>query len=63
MRLRKLEELTTKIVDEMPIEYDIETDWLYNQRIQKGEKTGEKRGEIRGAKSAFANVLLVIDLI
>ena len=43
-RLRKIENLTTKIVEEMPITFDLESDILY----QKGEIRGEIRGEIKG---------------
>ena len=35
-RLRKIEDLTIKITQEMPIVYDIETDYLYKQGIEKG---------------------------
>jgi hypothetical protein len=42
-RLRKLDELTIKITTEMPINYDVETDFLYRQGIEKGiEKEREK---------------------
>jgi hypothetical protein len=34
-RLRKIEELTTKIAEEMPITYDIETDALYKKGKEK----------------------------
>ncbi len=42
-RLRNLESFTTKIVQEMPITYDIEKDGLYLQGMEKGEKRGEKK--------------------
>ena len=35
-RLRKAEDLTTKKVEEMPVSYDITTDYLYNRGIEKG---------------------------
>ncbi len=35
-RLRKIEDLTIKITEEMPITYDIETDYLYLKGIEKG---------------------------
>ncbi len=35
-RLRKIEDLTIKITEEMPITYDIETDYLYKKGIEKG---------------------------
>lgn len=39
-RLRKIEELTIKISEEMPIHYEIETDALY---IRGGEKQAERK--------------------
>ena len=36
-RLRKAEDLTTKKVEEMPVSYDITTDYLYNRGIEKGK--------------------------
>ncbi|NJN35601.1 MAG: hypothetical protein HC817_16405 [Saprospiraceae bacterium] len=49
-RLRKIEDLTIKITEDMPITYDIETDYLYKKGIKKGieegiEKEGKKRLE------------------
>ncbi len=45
-RLRKIENLTIKITEEMPIHYDIETDSLYLKGTEKGlEKRLEKRLE------------------
>ena len=42
-RLRKIENLTIKITEEMPIHYDIETDSLYLKGTEKGlEKRLEK---------------------
>lgn len=35
-RLRKLDQITTKIAEEMPISYNIETDYLYQRGIEKG---------------------------
>lgn len=46
-RLRKIENLTIKISEEMPITYDIETDYLYQKGMEKGELRGELRGEER----------------
>jgi hypothetical protein len=40
-RLRKLEALTVKITEEMPIVYDIETDYLYLQGVEKGFDKGK----------------------
>ena len=39
-RLRKIEELTIKITEEMPITIDIKTDYLYNKGIEKGFEKG-----------------------
>lgn len=39
-RLRKIEALTIKIAEEMPITIDIETDYLYNKGIEKGIEKG-----------------------
>jgi hypothetical protein len=35
-RLRKIEDLTIKITEEMPISYNIETDYLFQKGIEKG---------------------------
>ena len=36
-RLRKIEDLTIKITEEMPITYNVETDYLYKKGIEKGK--------------------------
>lgn len=41
-RLRKLEDITIKILDDMPITYDIETDALYLRGIEKGAAKKEQ---------------------
>ena len=43
-RLRKIEDLTIKITQEMPIVYDIETDYLYKQGMEKGMEKGIEKG-------------------
>ncbi|MEO1257127.1 MAG: hypothetical protein AAFY41_19925, partial [Bacteroidota bacterium] len=43
-RLRKLEVLTRKQVEDMPITYDITTDGLYQQGIERGIEQGIERG-------------------
>jgi predicted transposase YdaD len=35
-RLRKIEDLTIKITEDMPISYDVETDYLYKKGTEKG---------------------------
>jgi hypothetical protein len=35
-RLRKIDNLTIKITEEMPINYDVQTDYLYQKGIEKG---------------------------
>ncbi len=43
-RLRKIEDLTIKITEEMPIEYDIATDYLYIQGTKQGMELGIEQG-------------------
>ncbi|NUQ25335.1 MAG: hypothetical protein HUU34_15420 [Saprospiraceae bacterium] len=43
-RLRKLEKLTAKIINDMPITYNIETDYLYQQGMQQGIEKGVEKG-------------------
>jgi predicted transposase YdaD len=50
-RLRKIEDLTTKITEEMPITFDLETDILYRQGKIKGELEGELKGELKGIET------------
>jgi predicted transposase YdaD len=47
-RIRKLEDLTVKITEEMPIVYDIQTDYLFLKGIEKGEVQGFEKGEVQG---------------
>ena len=57
-RLRKIEDLTIKIAQEMPIHYEIETDALY----LRGEEKGIEKGiELEAAKKdyIFVNSLLI----
>ena len=60
-RLRKIEDLTIKIAEEMPIHYDIETDALYKRGTQKGEERGMEKGKEREALKK--NYLFVTDLL
>ena len=57
-RLRKAEDLTTKKVEEMPVSYDITTDYLYNRGIEKGIEKGIEEGIEKG-KVAFVSSLLI----
>ena len=52
-RLRKIEELTIKITQEMPITYNIETDYLYQQGIEKGVKQGVEKGVEKGMEKGI----------
>ncbi len=52
-RLRKLEDTTIKILSIMPITYDISTDYLYQQGIQKGEVTGLQKGIQKGLQKGI----------
>ncbi|MEM6319347.1 MAG: hypothetical protein AAF960_16870 [Bacteroidota bacterium] len=47
-RLRKFEDTAIKIVKDMPITYDIETDYLYKKGIEKGIEKGIGQGIERG---------------
>jgi predicted transposase YdaD len=47
-RLRKIEALTIKITEEMPIHYDIETDALYLRGTEKGKEEGKEEGREEG---------------
>lgn len=72
-RLRKFEDTATKIVNTMPITYDIETDYLYlqgkkkgeaagvlkgiEQGIEQGKEKGEERGKLKSNILAIKNML------
>ena len=47
-RLRKIESLTIKITEEMPIHYDYESDTLYRKGTEKGHKEGLEEGIEKG---------------
>ena len=53
-RLRKLEPLTTQLIAEMPITYDITKDQLYLTGVEKGVATGMEKG----MEKAIRNLLL-----
>ena len=56
-RLRNFEKQTGKILDNMPITYDIEKDGLYLKGIAKGESKGETLGFKKGESSGFEKEL------
>ena len=45
-RLRKLDQETQHQINTMPIHYDIETDFLYQQGIEKGQEKSKKEAVI-----------------
>lgn len=47
-RLRKFDDTAIKIINTMPITYDVETDYLYLQGKQKGESEGLEKGLEQG---------------
>jgi hypothetical protein len=49
-RLRKLQPFVTKEISLMPIKFDIETDELYLEGIEKGIKKGIKKGIEKGVE-------------
>ena len=74
-RIRKLEDITEKIIEDMPITYDIEKDGLYKkgllkgmeqgmeQGIEQGMEQGEKQGEKKGTVKGIEQTLLVIQCL
>ena len=74
-RIRKLEDITEKIIEDMPITYDIEKDGLYKkgllkgieqgieQGIERGMEQGEKQGEKKGTVKGIEQTLLVIQCL
>ncbi len=57
-RMRKFEEETKKILEEMIIQYDIEEDYFYKQGIEKGIEKGKEEGLIEGEYNKAYNVVL-----
>ncbi len=55
-RLRKIEGLTIKIAQEMPITYDIDTDALYKIGVEKGHELGTEKGIEKGIEKAIINL-------
>lgn len=58
-RLRKIESLTIKITEEMPIHYDIETDSLY----LKGTEKGIEKGKTEKSYIFVRNLILNTDIV
>jgi hypothetical protein len=54
-RLRKIEDLTTKITEEMPITFDMESDVLYRKGKTKGEIEGIEKARLQTAKNLIEN--------
>jgi flagellar biosynthesis/type III secretory pathway protein FliH len=52
-RLRKIEALTIKIAEEMPIHYEIETDALYLKGTEKGMEKGMEKGIEKGIEKGM----------
>ena len=59
-RLRKIEDLTIKITEEMPIIYDIENDYLYKKGTEKGIEKGIEKGVAQTTEKK--NYLFVVAL-
>ena len=51
-RLRKFDETAVKIIKDMSITYDVETDYLFLQGQEKGMKIGEEKGMKIGEEKA-----------
>ncbi len=66
-RLRKIESLTIKITEDMPIHYDIETDSLYLKGTQIGREQGIEQGIEQGKKEQaylfVRNLILNSDVV
>ncbi len=61
-RLRKIEGLTIKIAEEMPITYDIDTDFLYKKGTEKGIEK-EKIEVIRNARHEGMSIELIARIV
>ena len=59
-RIRNLESITEKIIDDMPITYDIEKDGLFKKGVLKGLEQGLEQGEKKGTIRGIEQTLLVI---
>ncbi len=61
-RLRKIDDLTIKITQDMPIAYDVETDYLYNKGIEKGIEK-DKIEVICNARLKGLSIDLIADIV
>lgn len=61
-RLRKIEDLTIKITEEMPITYDINTDFLYKKGTEKGIEK-EKIEVIRNARHEGMSIEVIARIV
>ena len=61
-RLRKIEDLTIKITEEMPINYNIETDYLFLKGIEKGIEKGMTKKDYENKFTFVNNLLLSTEL-
>jgi hypothetical protein len=61
-RLRKIDDLTIKITEDMPITYDVETDYLYNKGIEKGIEK-DKIEVICKARLKGLSIDLIADIV
>ncbi|MEM9829687.1 MAG: hypothetical protein AAF944_03575 [Bacteroidota bacterium] len=57
-KLRDLQPLTFKQLDEMPIEYDIQTDYLFMKGKEAGLKEGATEGMLEGIKEGEKAVIV-----
>ncbi len=60
-RLRKLEDLTDQTFDDMPINYDIESDALYQRGIQKGIIEGKEIEAEKSLKKIKESILNIVE--
>ena len=56
-RLRKVEDLTIKINNDMPITIEVEKDFLYKQGIEKGIEKGIEQGIEKGIHNSIKNLI------
>ena len=61
-RLRKIEDLTIKITEDMPITYDVETDYLYKKGTEKGTEN-KNIDVIRKARLAGLSIDIISNIV